>query len=104
MKENMATKIGLDPPPYQSVPPSLDMLPHSDNVVGKVNGEGDLACMEEVGDKELIKILSRDDGHHSAGVVEIGNDGGLVFELINREVDKAKWPPFLRWQDMEDDR
>jgi hypothetical protein len=60
--------------------------------------------MEGVQDEELIKILAREDGHRSAGVVEIDDDRGLVFELVNREVDEAKWPPFLRWQDTEDDR
>jgi hypothetical protein len=79
-------------------------LSHRDNVVGKIYGEGDLGCTEGVQDEELIKILAREDGHQSAGVVEIGNDRGLVFELVDGDVDEAKWPPFLRWRDMEDDR
>jgi hypothetical protein len=60
--------------------------------------------MEGVQDEELIKILAREDGHRSAGIVEIGIYCSLVFELIDGEVDEAKWTSFLRWRDTEDDR
>ena len=61
-------------------------------------------CTEGVRDEELIRILAREDGHCSAGVGKIDNDGGLLFELIDGEVDEAQRPPFLRWGDTEDDR
>ncbi len=70
-------------------------MSHSDNVVGKIYDEGDLACTEEFRDEELIKIYAREDGHRSAGIIKIGDDRSLVFELIDGEVDEAKWPPFL---------
>ena len=65
-------------------------MSHSDNVGRKTIDEGDLAWPEGVQDKELIKIEARKDGHLSPSVVEIGNNGGLVFEFVDGEVDEAK--------------
>ena len=66
-----------------------DTLSHSDNVSRKIVDEGDPAWSKGFRHEELIKIVARKDGHLSAGVVEISNDGGLVFEFDNGEVDEA---------------
>ena len=65
-------------------------MSHKDNVGRKIVDEGDLACLEGVRGKELIKIVARKDGRLSPDVVQICNDGSLVFEFVNGEVDEAK--------------
>ncbi len=70
-------------------------MSHSDGVGREIVDEGDLACLEGVEDKKLIKIWAREDRNLSTSIVKIDNDGGLVSEFIWGEVDEAEGTPLL---------
>jgi len=59
-----------------------------------------LTCAEGVRHEELIKVLTREDSRHSAGVGEVGHDGGLAFQFVDIKVDETRWDTVMGWRDM----
>jgi len=60
--------------------------------------------VEGVQHKDLIKVLTREDSHHSAGVGEVGHDGGLVVQFMDIEVDETRRAAVMGWRDTKDNR
>jgi hypothetical protein len=75
------------------------MPSHGDDRGGKIRQEGDLTCAEGVRHEELIEVLTREDRRHSAGVGEVGRDGGLVVQFVDIEVDETRWATVMGWRD-----
>ena len=75
------------------------MPSHGNNRGGKIQQKRDLKCEEGVRHEELIKVLTREDSRHSAGVGNVGHDGGLVVQFVDIEVDKTRWATVMGLRD-----
>ena len=54
-----------------------------------------------VGGEKPIEVQTGEYRHLSAGVVEVGNDGGLVWEFLGSKIDETALSPFCWRGDVE---
>jgi hypothetical protein len=63
-----------------------------------------LATFRGIEGEKPIEVWTGEYRHLSTGIVEVGNDGSLVWEFLGSKVDETVLSPFCRWGDVEHHR